>query len=307
VRVIVCLLLAAVGSTVGPLSGALAARGDDGDANPFVEGVAGESGPGVRVTGVESVGEVVRGPGAPEWLRACSWFPVTLLGVEGYFTQFGSSGPTVEELRAAGRDPDERWAMVFCRPGPEAVGVSPSVLLTGVLAAWRLGDPPPQVFMDWLVATAYASVELPVQVGDSAPLGTVTVPMITQLSSWLWISDSVWVPRSATASVFGVSATVTATPVRVWFEGAEREWVDCGANTGRPYNFNLRDDQQHSNCVVTYHHSSAVGDWSLSSTIEWEASYTCSVGCPPGRLPDYVVTNTRPVVVAEIQAVLVGD
>ena len=188
-----------------------------------------------------------------------------------------------------------------------AVGVSPSLLLSGVLAAWRLGDPPPQVFMDWLVAMAYASVELPVQVGDSAPVGDEKAPMITQLSSWLWISDQVWVPRTATtAPVFGVTATVTATPKRVWFEGANHDWVDCEANTGRPYNFSLKDSQQHSNCTLTYHHSRAVGEWSLSSTIEWEATFTCSSGCAPGQLPDYVVTNTRPVRVAEIQALLVN-
>ena len=193
---------------------------------------------------------------------------------------------------------------MFCTPGSEAQGLNPSVWVTGILSTWPLDDGLPRIVEDWLVASAYASVRLPVQVGDSAPVGDRDAPLITQLPTWLWVDAALWQPVSATtAPVFGVTATVTATPRRVVFENGV-DVVDCGANLGPVYDFSRDEEDQRSDCTLTYHHSSAVGDWTLSSTVWWEATYTCSAGCGPGTLPPYVVRNTRDVRVAELQAVL---
>lgn len=250
-------------------------------------------------------GRTVTGPGAPAWLLACTWREWTRLEKDAYLAQFDTgSPPSAAELQKRGIDPAEKWAAILCNPGAESMAVAPGILVTGVLAAWRIQDGAPQIVHDFLIARAYAAVVLPVQVGDSAPFGDERAPMITQLPTWLWIDPAVWQPVSATTPpVFGVTATVTATPRRVAFDGGGQV-VDCSTNTGPAYNFALEDDQQHSDCTLTYHHTSAVGAWTLSSTIWWEATFSCADGCGSGQLPPFVVRSTRDVRVAELQAVL---
>jgi len=247
-------------------------------------------------------GRQVTGPGAPAWLRACSWRTWSVGEKDAYFAQFsvGVGAP------AAVVEGEEQWGVVFCHPGVgEAAGLNPSILTTGVLSTWPLADGLPQVVLDYLIALAYASVEIPVQVGDAAPFGDADTPLIAQLPTYLWVDPAVWQPRSATTPpVFGVTATVTATPSRVVFDNSAGDQVDCGANLGPPYDFARPDDEQESNCTLTFRHTSAVDDWTLSSTIWWTVSYACSSGCGTGTLPPFVVRNTRPVRVAELQAVL---
>lgn len=281
------------------------ASADDDDTNTNVAVDAGTGGGGYEadVTGVRTVGETVQGPGVPEWLRQCRYLEWTRADKDAFdASHFGSS---VIDERGTG-EPDEPWGAVFCNPGEQALGINPAIGLTGLLASWPLSDPPPQIVLDVLIANAYALVELPLQVGSSAPFGDADAPMITQLSTWLWVDPAVWTPRSATTpEVFGVSVTVTATPANVTFTGPDGETVDCGANLGPAYDFDVPDDEQSSPCTLTYRHSSAVGDHRLSSTITWTATYVCSAICGSGTLPDYVVTTGRDVIVAEIQAIAV--
>ena len=162
--------------------------------------------------------------------------------------------------------------------------------------------------LEWLRDSAYASMQLPVQVGDSAPFGDENAPMITQLPTWLWIDPTVWTPVSLTSDIIfdSFSATVTATPTNITFVGAD-DAINCGPNLGPAYNFNLPGNAQRSDCTLTYHHSSAVGDWNLASTITWEITYTynCPQTCGSGTLNDLTITNTRTVRVAELQAILI--
>lgn len=259
------------------------------------------------MTGSRSFGETVTGPGVPAWLRECRWLTWTGADKDDFFASyFGSGAPPGITTRGIG-DPDDEWGAVFCNPGPEALGISPGLALTGLLDTWPLSDPPPQIVRDVLIARAYASVDLPLQIGQSAPFGDIDAPMITQLPTWLWVEPAVWAERSATPPpVFGISVTVTATPTNVTFEGADGEVVDCGSNLGPAYDFSVPDDAQRSDCTLTYRHSSAVGDWALQSTITWEAAFVCSSICGSGPLPDYVVTTRRDVRVAELQAILVN-
>jgi hypothetical protein len=204
-------------------------------------------------------------------MLACTWDVRTRADLDALYA--GSGVPVGVTPVGGGADPEEQWAVVFCPASPEARAANPGVVFTGILEAWPVGGPPPQVVLDWLIARAYASVEVPVQVGRAAPAGDEEAPFIAQLPTWLWVDPLVWVPRSATTPpVFGVTATVTATPVNVAFEGADGERVDCGANTGPSYDFDLDEDEQSSDCTLTYRHSSSIGDWTLSSTITWEVT-----------------------------------
>ncbi len=298
VRLAAPMLVALVIATASP---AAAGEGDDLSGSPFVDG----NSAGYELEGVRELGQFIRGPGVPEWLRQCNHTSWSLLEKEAYFASFIGGQPTAESIRGRGDDPDETWLVVFCAPGPEAQGVTPAIILTGVLSTWALGDPLPQIFIDWLIAYGYALVQIPLQIGSSSPVGDVDAPLITQLDTWLWIDPIVWDPVSATTPpVFGVTATVTANPYSAEFETSEGEYIDCGDNEGAIYNYSAPASAQSTSCSVVYHDASSVADQTLTSTVRWEVSYVCSAAaCPSGTLPDFVIVTSRDVRVAEVVGV----
>lgn len=247
------------------------------------------------------------GTGAvPGWVRECRGDRWSLLEKERFFAGF--TGFDGDHIAGELGDPDEVWAVVFCPVAGHSRGFVSSADVTGVYATWPLGEQPPRRFVDLVVSRAYARLRLPESVSTSAPEGSFDIPMITQLPTWLWVDQEVWQPQVVSSGqILGFEAVLTATPVNVVFTGARGEWVDCGANEGPPYNFNLHEDAQHSGCVLTYRDSTSVGDWGLTTSIRWELAWACRPGCGTGTLPDQVITTTRPVRVAEIQAVLIPD
>jgi len=202
-------------------------------------------------------------------------------------------------------DPEDMFHIVLCNFPPGVEGVNPGVVFNGVLEVFEVGEIPPQIILDWIVARAIASVPIPVQVGQSAPFGDEVAPMITQLPSYLWVDEAVWQPVSATPpAVFGATATATATPYRVEFFGPEGEYVDCGENTGPVYDFSIPEAAQSSDCAVTFRHSSSVGEFELVSKIYWEVSWVCTAFCGAGTLDaPFTTTRIRTVRVAELQAI----
>ncbi len=258
-----------------------------------------------EIIGEDGVVPVIGGR-LPDWMRRCRWEVMTLMEVDRYFSQFyGGGDGTREEYIEVGLDPDARWNVVFCAPTAEAKGISPEIILTGVLEVFEVGAVPPQIILDWIVARAIAEVPIPVQVGQSAPFGDAVAPMIAQLPAHLWVDETVWQPVSATPPpVFGTTATATATPYRVEFFGPDGEWVDCGNNTGPAYDFSLPDEAQSSVCTITYRHSSSVGEFELVSKIYWEITWACTAFCGTGTLDaPFTTTRTRTVRVAELQAI----
>lgn len=275
---------------------------DDHAGTPFVDG----NEAGYELEGVRQLGDVIRGPGVPAWLRECNHHSWSLLEKEVYYSSFIGGAPTADSIRARGDDPDEPWLVVFCAPHDDAIGVSPQIILTGVLATWAQGDPaPPQIFVDWLIAYGYALIKIPLQVGSSSPAGDNAAPLITQLDTWLWIDPSVWATQSATTPpVFGVTATVSAEPYSVEFWTSEGEYIDCLRNVGSVYDYSRPAASQSTDCSVVYRDASSVADQKLTSTVRWEVSYSCSsAACASGTLPDFVITTTRDVRVAEIVGV----
>lgn len=281
-----------------------------------VVGVATSNG-GLEVTVYgEQDGVSVPGANLPAWLLACSWEAMSRYEVDLYFSQFNGGNPTEEDYENPDPDdPDDNplndglfaadeFRVVFCPSNADTKRVSPGIVVSGVLELWEVGDPVPPVIGDLLIERAIASTLVPVQVGQSAPFGDVDAPLITQLPTWGWIEPAVWQPVSATpAPVFGVTVTATATPTVVSFSGDD-ETVPCGANEGPAYDFGRDEDAQSSDCTIVFSHSSAVGEYELSSTIAWDISWVCSDVCVSGSLPDpFLTTRIRPVRVAELQAV----
>ena len=141
-RRIATALLAAMVLLVSTPVRANADASDDLSGSAFVDG----NKAGYELEGVESLGQVVRGPGVPAWLRACTHTTWTLLEKEAYYASFLGGAPTEESILAEGGDPSETWRVVFCSPSADAIGVSPQILLTGVLATWAaINAPPPDL------------------------------------------------------------------------------------------------------------------------------------------------------------------
>jgi len=275
------------------------------DGNDGVETILSQNGDGDTL--IELVGgkgdSLVELPWIPAWVRECLSREWSLYQKEQYLSQYTGADFTVEGLKSEGLDPEEKWAAVICPTAPlehtwDGIG--------GLYVTWRIEDGYPQVFSDWLVARAAATLQLHAPVSSASPLGTDDVPFITQLPTWLWVDEDQWQPVSvSTAVVFGAQATATATPINVTYTGADGETIDCGPNLGVPYNYDLKEDQQSSPCTLTYKHSSNIADWSLTTTITWEITYRCVPGCGSGTLGPTAISNEVPVTVAELQALLV--
>ncbi|MBW3662713.1 MAG: hypothetical protein KY469_06410 [Actinobacteria bacterium] len=127
---------------------------------------------------------------------------------------------------------------------------------------------------------------------------------VVRIESWLWIDDEVWQQHSRSASAGGVTATVTATPVRVVWDLGNGDTVTC-AGPGTPYDPALPEAEQTTDCSYTYGHSSAAqpnGTYLVTATVEWEVGWTVTGAAGGGPLPALSTSTTLPVRVAEFQA-----
>ena len=277
----------------------------DGQGNVLVTGGSGPNGPEIVISG-GSGGATAVGPGLPSWMLGCTWTVMSYFEYNLYAWQRFPIGdqPIKADYIALGWDPDQPWSVVFCNTtDPNVIAYNPGIVFTGILEAWEISSAPPQIVLDWIVARSAASVSLPVSIGTSSPAGDVAAPLITNFATWLWIDPSDWQPHSATAApVFGTSATVTATPYEVIF-ASDGEVMSCGNNAGSIYNFAIDDDAQSTSCAMTWSNSSDVGSYTLNVTIRWRVTWACNQFCGTGSLPDFVITSSRPVRVAELQAV----
>ena len=123
------------------------------------------------------------------------------------------------------------------------------------------------------------------------------------LNSWLWVDEWAATARSATAG--GVSATVTATPVRhrwVFGDGATRT---CDG-PGTAFDPARRvADQPAPSCSYTFRRSSAGqpgGTFRGSVTVTWQVAWTSNVG-EGGTLGELSRTSPVEFLVGEVQAV----
>ncbi len=160
---------------------------------------------------------------------------------------------------------------VYLRGAPNAV--DPAEVAAGVLR--RMTVPAPEVAL--------------------SPVGE----QIVNLPSWLWVSN--WEPLFGTASVGGVTVTVTARPSSAWWTFGDGTSLSCAP--GVPWS---PDADQTSACTHTWTRSSASRPderYRLGVSVTWAASYSVTGGAGGGALPSITRTSTLPVRVAEVQAV----
>lgn len=98
---------------------------------------------------------------------------------------------------------------------------------------------------------------------------------VVHVPTWLWVEDA-WAPVSATASVPGVSVTVTAVPDSVAWEMGNGDSVVCDG-PGTPYDPSRPDAEQSTDCSYTYTASSAgqPGErFTVTATQRWRVTWT---------------------------------
>lgn len=166
-------------------------------------------------------------------------------------------------------------------PGEGAWYIERCVNAAGQEISWNVVFIPageaPGAQVDPLVLAQRALRQLPLT-GPSV----VTSPpsdrdQLVNLATWLWVDDG-WQPLSATASVPGVSVTVTATPTSVaWAMGAGDVVVCDGPGT--PYDAGRREEEQSTDCSYTYRQSSAGQPgqrYPVTTTQTWSVSWSAS-------------------------------
>lgn len=193
---------------------------------------------------------------------------------------------------------DVDYWVVFCGPG-------------GGFDAYTFypdGDPPPVPIIEDMIQDAYSRTPVVAFNPITSPDGDDDIPLVTQLITFLWVDDTAWnTPVSATASIPGFTVTTTATPALATWSGGENTET-CIGDGMVPYQFGIGgDDAQPSNCTTVFKQSSAIADHQIELATTWTVFYTCSIPVCGGPLPDITTNSTRPVTVAEIQAVATNN
>jgi hypothetical protein len=183
-------------------------------------------------------------------------------------------------VRCPGDPPNSQRALVWLSdaeaPGPAELGR---------IAASRLVLPQPEVV-----------------VNPPAP-----APQLVMLPTWLWVEPLWWaVPRSASASVPGVTVVASATPVRVVWSMGDGSTVSC-EGPGTPYAAGGDPVAGSPDCGYTYTRTStdqSEGAFEVSATVTWQVTW--SGGGASGAAGPLSSTVTMPVAVVEVRSVNTG-
>jgi hypothetical protein len=150
-----------------------------------------------------------------------------------------------------------------------------------------------------LATRAFSSFRVSAPVPHMAPAPN---RVVVQLATWLWVDG--WRRQTATATVPGLTATVTAVPTKVTWMMGDGGRVTC-TGPGTPYDPNRPYEDQSTDCSYAYHKSSAgqPGDaYTGSVAISYGTSWAATDGTG-GALAPLTATATFTVRVGEIQAI----
>lgn len=260
---LIMLALAVLLGTAGPAFA-------DVDPNPGTSGV----GIGVRTSG---------GPGlstSGASARTCSWTVSQADEPEPFRAIWAKVPPPAGETGSSGE-----WARWDCSDGTAGIAWMPSRR--------------PMVAPVVLAQEAYRFLPLPApSVRTNPPVGRA---QLVNLRTWLWVDPATWGARSATASVPGLSATVTAVPVSVTWTMGDGGRVVC-PGPGTAYDPGRPDSAQRPACSYTYRH--AADAYPVVATTTWRVTWVAHGAAGGGTLPP--LTRTSPATllrVVEVQAI----
>jgi len=129
-------------------------------------------------------------------------------------------------------------------------------------------------------------------------------PQLVGLPTWLWVTEA-WTPRSASATLGGVTAQVTATPATItWNPGDGTPAFTC-AGPGPAWDDHHPD--RTSPCTHTYRDRSTTtdphGTFALTATISYTVRWQATNG-DAGELEPVTRSTTIRLLVREAQAVI---
>lgn len=131
-------------------------------------------------------------------------------------------------------------------------------------------------------------------------------PQLVNVPTWWWLDQGSWAPRSATASVSGLSVTATARPVRVRWSTGDGAEVMC-AGPGTRWKPGMDAAASSPTCGHTYRRPSVGrpgGVFAVRATVTWQVSWVG--GGQSGSVPALSTTSTAQIVVREAPAVNSG-
>ncbi len=145
-------------------------------------------------------------------------------------------------------------------------------------------------------AQALSALPLPAPtISASPPLGS---PQLVGVPTWLWVTD--WATRQATATLDGVTATVTARPVRTdWSASPSGSQVTCDG-AGTRYDPARPPDAQSSTCTLLFE---TAGAQQLTATVTYAITWSASTG-DGGQLDPLTRTATQAMIVDQAQALI---
>ena len=136
---------------------------------------------------------------------------------------------------------------------------------------------------------------LPPAIGLSPPIGA---RQLVGVPTWLWVAGP-WRPLRASATLGGVTSTVTATPTTATWTLDDGSSVTCHG-PGTPYDPRRPAEAQHSDCT---HLFEVAGHFNLTATVTYRVTWTSSTG-DAGGLGPVTRASTVPVVVDQAQALI---
>jgi hypothetical protein len=139
-----------------------------------------------------------------------------------------------------------------------------------------------------------------------APAGTDASPAVVHYPLWFAVSDVQWSPVSGTATVAGLSATVTAGPTRLILDpGDGGNRVSC-IGPGPQWHLGMAEPARPPACSYSYRNASSIApngrSWPVQLTIEWRVNWTATNG-EAGDLGSITTTSGYAIPVREIEAV----
>lgn len=135
----------------------------------------------------------------------------------------------------------------------------------------------------------------------SPPVGS---EHLTGLATWFWTTTTQQVTASATLA--GVTATVTATPTTLHVDPGDGTDAFTCANGGTPYDTTKPANAQHSACTHVFQYRSwraPTGAWPTMLRVTWQLTWEATTG-EAGDLGTIDTTALVPSTVIDAQAVI---
>lgn len=166
--------------------------------------------------------------------------------------------------------------------------------VTRAFATLGAKAPAPVITPQMLAQQATADLDVTVPKPATSPgLGHF---QLVGLRTWLWVTD--WAAVDQTAAIPGLSATVTARPIRSTWDFGTAGRIVCDG-PGNPYDFSRAATAQASDCTLTFTRS---GTYTAQVTVNWAVSWNPTTSAA-GALPGVARTTTFPIEARAAQAV----